>query len=414
MYTMIVRFVMGSPGEVISTFFKRLTDYSETFVTQVKEVTVDAVSEGLRDIRDAATPDVLNFKNISTNFLDHKIGIATCVASASQANSAVQVGSEIIKVGSMLGLEKSLLGNIVNAVVHRGADMILPRIDEHGLEDCVPLVATAAAMAGTEFLDFNIETTLKRAAQNTKAMETLVAHTRKVCEQSGIIQRPGYTELMKINERIEKLRDETLWISQMLGINGSVFNTPDGKKRVIDYKHEIDALTRELKSVGQSTVKDTSLYTELHFYLVKSLDMLSQISAIQASSGLRMVPVGINIFGDSQIGKSMLVQEINKRVQQQLLAEHVNLPRVGNWQIWHMQQRDEFDTGYYGQETAYCDDGWSDKTNKDHQQWLNFISPAPIGTVQAQLNQKGAPFQANMCIVTSNTLPRTSITINNV
>nr|AHX00963.1 ORF2 protein [Spodoptera exigua virus AKJ-2014] len=414
LYTMVVRFLMGSPMEVITTFFTQLTNYSETFVTQVKEVTVEAVSEGLRDIRDAATPDIVSFKNLSTNFLDHKIGIATCVASASQATSAVQVGSEIIKVGSMLGLEKSLLGNVVNAVVHRGADLVIPRIDEHGLEDCVPLVATAAAMAGTEFLDFNIETTLKRAAQNTKAMETLVAHTRKVCEQSGIIQRPGYTELMKINERIEKLRDETLWITQMLGINGSVFNTPDGKKRVTEYKHEIDSLMRELKNIGQSTVKDTSLYTELHYHLVKSMDMLSQISAIQASSGLRMVPVGINIFGDSQIGKSMLVQEINKRVQQQLLAEHVNLPRVGQWQIWHMQQRDEFDTNYYSQEVAYCDDGWSDKTNKDHQQWLNFISPAPIGTVQAQLNQKGAPFQANMCIVTSNTLPRTSIAINNI
>lgn len=414
MYTMIVRFLMGSPTEIIGKFFEKLTTYSETFVTQVKDVTVDAVSEGLRDIRDAATPDVVNFKNISTNFLDHKIGIATCVASATQASSAMEVGSEIIKVGSMLGLEKSLLGNVVNAVVHRGIDAAVPQLNEHGLEDCIPLVATAAAMTGTEFLDFNIETTLKRAAQNTKAMETLVAHTRKVCEQSGLISRPGYTELVKINERVEKLRDETLWITQMLGINGSVFNTPDGKRRVVEYKHEIDAIMRELKNIGQSTVKDTSLYTELHYYLVKSMDMLSQISAIQASSGLRMVPVGINIFGDSQIGKSMLVHEVNKRVQEQLLVERVNLPRVGQWQIWHMQQRDEFDTNYYSQEVAYCDDGWSDKTNKDHQQWLNFISPAPIGTVQAQLNQKGAPFQANMCIVTSNTLPRTSVTINNI
>ncbi|UCR92508.1 MAG: polymerase protein [Apis nora virus 2] len=411
-----IRIIFGHPLDFLNAALDSLFEKFEKASGRLAKKVTDDVVEGLTTLNDTIQDlDAVTVTGLATNFMNHKVAISACVGTAATAESAVGVGAELIKVASMLGFEKSVVPTVVNTLLRTGAQAALGNvIERHGLEDSIPLLATGMAITGQELGILDVEPLLARVAKNTKDITILVQHTRKVLEQAGVLKPTGYVELIAITKKLEELREEHLWVATTLAVNANLFNKVEESARLDAYKSEIDKLVSDMRVVGQSKLKETSLYTEAHFLLVKAVDMLQQVALIRATCGTRQVPVGVCILGESHIGKSQLVPELVRRVQAKLAASPRLYPRAHQWQIWNMQQRDEYDTGYCGQEVAYMDDGWSDKANKDHPMWLTFISPAPVGTVQAALNQKGTPFQAKLCIVTCNKLPRTSVTIDNV
>lgn len=370
------------------------------------------VKNGLTDIADANTVG-FNARTIFKKVGDHYGGLAACIKTAIEAKTASGVGTELIKVGSMLGVEIPIANKISSMMAGQFA-AILPQIEQHSLEDCVPLIATVASMAGAQVTDINVNGFLKDQANNIRNFKVFSDQIRLVLEQAKIITPKNFAILSEINEAIMKLREEYNFMVNTLAVAGHELCKPAGRTRVQKFDDDVQKIDNLLRSINQPEMKNNQIFTDATYIINQSTTILAQCKLLQ-SQKIRIKPVGICIQGATGIGKSSLVNTILGKVKEKLQKEHaVKFGRAKSWQTWYAQFRDDFDTGYCGQEIMYMDDAFQAKDNSDHLMWIPFISTLPIGCVMAKEKEKGKPFNALICMVTANVLPKTSITAHDI
>jgi len=356
------------------------------------------------------------YAGITESVLRNKIGIAAVCRSLIKAETVTDIVGETVKGFSMLGLEARAVDKLVNVLSEAKPDDLGVR--EEGAIELLPVAVMGLGLADIEIGDQDVSKIIDKASRNVTNTEKVVNHIKEVLTKSGIINDPNQEKLFAIAAEVESLKGEFQWMVSTLASNGNDFCKMAEMKRLSSYKKKIDTATEQLNVLVNVApkLKGTMVWTQINHMIMKSYDMMAQIDMIQKTARFRIVPVGVCIFGaESQIGKSELAERLIALTKEKLAKRSGHrYTRVDQWGVWRPQVRDEFDTGYVGQEITYQDDAFAGKDNEDHAKWLNFISPSPIGTVQAQLNAKGAPYRSVLCVTSCNQLPITSLTINNV
>lgn len=380
--------------------------------------TVQDITHGVQELG-ASLQTGTNFTSIANEFSKHRIGLGCCAKTISSCESIGAVVEETIKISSLLGLETSIVHSTLGHFTSiAGNALESATIVQHaGLDDFekfIPLVASTAAALDVEFGEMQIGKHMDKFARNTKSAEVLAKHMREVAEATGLVRPQNYQVLKDLNDMVNALKEEHKWIVSTLALHGSLFVIPANYKRVKAYREAVDKISKVLRSINIPDIKNNQIVTECNTIIFKANDYIDQIESIRQKIGLRPVPVGICIKGPSQIGKTTVVRELMKRVKL-ALRDHEDL--FGNstdWAQWDANQREDFDSGYCGQEIVYMDDAFQDKTNKDHLMWYTYISSASVGTIQGIAEQKGLPFRALICITTCNDFPTKSVAVSHI
>lgn len=373
------------------------------------------------------TPSVAPYATLGAQVSRNKIGILASIYSLWNAETTKAIVAEGVKLSSMIGFEAMALGSIAKVFSSKEAieeveETLTPEdkevLQKESATDFIPLATTLMAMGGVEMGDNHIYNLLDKSQRSIVASEKLVTHFTKVAQQAGLLADSNMDQLTKISIDVNACRSEHQWILDSLAVDGNIFNKQEGQQRLATQKARIEKADEELKVLSNvaPNLKSTQMWSQVNYMIQKNYDMFTQIAAIQKNARERIVPVGVCIYGESQIGKSECANVLIDMVKEELIArqDSHHYKRVKQWQTWRCQVRDEFDTGYVGQEVTYQDDAFAGKDNEDHAKWLNFISPHPVGTVQAKLEAKGCPYQSVLVVTSCNNLPEKSITINNI
>ncbi|APG77451.1 hypothetical protein 2 [Hubei picorna-like virus 66] len=356
---------------------------------------------------------------IMNNFAKHKVGVTLCAKTAITATTPGQVIEETVKTASMLGLEHSVINAALGKLSALSSEVITGalngNLNEHGIEDIenlIPLASAVAAMADHEFTDFQLNGKMDKIAKNIKNAETIVQTFRKCAETAGVLKPKNWGLLEELSTITTGLRDDFEWMVTLLATQGAEFTKAPVYDRVRKFKEKVKLARTRFKQVDIPSIRNNQIVTECNSVLSKCEDYFNQIEIIRANSGSRVVPVGICIKGDSHIGKSTLVPLLCEKVKARLHKDRAIVGDSTMWSRWDANQREEFDSGYCGQEIVYMDDAFQDKTNKDHLMWYTYISPTCVGTLQGIAEQKGLPFRAVMCLTTCNSFPTTSVAVS--
>jgi hypothetical protein len=370
-----------------------------------------------QNINDALKPENFSFRTLAVNFDKHKIGISACVKTAVNETKAINIGLEAVKVGSMLGLEQTIMDNLLAKLTSQTltGDIAFPIEQHHDIEGLVPIIAGGAAILGKEIGGLDPSHFLDKYAKNVKNIEVLQNHIQKGLEIVGYRSNPCHSTLLAINRELVELKEEISWAVVVLATRPNIFLTSENDARLRALYSKTEAISTRLNTITDSKLRAHKLSNECSQMVRKVEDVWNQVKIMKEGYNIRPCPVGIAIVGESQIGKTEIMPELMKRVKDKLSIDPENpFPDVKLWQTWHVQNRDEFDTGYTGQEITYMDDAFQQKDNEDHKKWITFISSEPVGTVQASLVDKGKPFASRICALTANIWPRTSLTIQTV
>lgn len=397
------------------------------WVTVVCKIIKD---ELIKTAADVLVPKPIGFKSLADNFIKHRAGISASITSLlTNSITPTGVGLEIVKVGSMLGLEENLLTNFIKiginkvpSAVKTVAQLSLNSEEEkevtevltnNSLDDYIPIVAAAATIAGKEITGLDASKFLQTNAKNVQAVQVLVKSLRQATEALGLVTNPSHSIIIEICNEMEKIREDIQECKLALHSCANEYMKPEMSNKLENIKRVAIDLEKRLKLVNgdlkqhQSVTSVTQLITIIY-------DICHQVDVIRKGYNIRVEPVGIAVRGQRQIGKSNFLPCVFEGIKK-MISQNEDLRKLftdtTTWQTWHVQSRDEFDTGYHGQEMTIDDDAFQDKEHKDHLKYITFISPEPVGTVQANLNQKGYPFNAKVCGVTCNQWPRQSTKI---
>lgn len=408
------RFIM-KPIDVIRVVKTNFDDSVER-LGDIFEQKVVGVVDSVRDNLLGIEEEDLSFKSISQGFNKHKAGIGLCVKSISSSTDATTIIGELLKMGSMIGLERNLTTTILSRLTRFATRRVAgERIVQNSLTDALPAVATILSACDFELTDVNFDKFITKQGNNLRNLKTINENIRILTDTFGLTNPEGFSELKALSESTITLRTEFEEFALKVQTEPFHFFRNAYYERVTKFKAGIQELNTKLMRITNPKTKNTSLFSTTKTIVDKGLDLIIEIEKIRNSNSIRVEPVGVNIIGPSQIGKSTLVTKILSLVKRKLAQEHqILFPSANEYQVWHRNASDEFHTGYFQQQIVVADDAWCRKDNKDHPDVLNWISPIPIGTVGASLEAKGLPFTSVLYIATTNQLPRTSITIDNI
>ena len=354
-----------------------------------------------------------NMRTIAAKFGDHYAGIAACVHTAIHAQDAKAIGSELIKIGSFIGVEVPIINAITSGAAKIAANAI-PVIEQQSLEDCIPLIASVATLTGKDITGIPFDTYVKRQSDNIRSAKIVYEELRKALEVSGIVLPRNFSLITEINESLVKLRGEYDYFLVTLATAGKELLSPEGIQRVNEFSKNLSAIDEKLRMINQPDIKNNKIFLDCQFLVIKGKDIVVQCKMIQ-SQRVRIKPVGICIQGPSGCGKSQMYEILKRKICAKIDELYIeDFGTAKNWQTWYAQYRDEFDTGYVGQQFTYMDDAFQLKDTSDHPMWLNFISCNPIGTVMAGEKEKGKPYNSLFAVTTCNVLPEKTTSIHHI
>lgn len=191
---------------------------------------------------------------------------------------------------------------------------------------------------------------------------------------------------------------------------------------------EFQAVVDELRAVRSrvathkfSKFVTTTMNQELLSLFRRINDLGKKINLSRSRDGIRPTPAVCLVQGISGTGKSHVAPLIISRVKNICYKLYESDPEKYHyfstsnlWSVWNKQNRDEYDTGYDGQEVEYNDDAFVQSDDLDHPGYITCISNNNIGTVQADLEDKGKPYRVRFMLVCCNVFPRVSKTVNNI
>jgi len=378
------------------------------------------------------------------HFNQHRIGIAACFRSIYKSKDAEDLLAEGAKIFSMLGLEYNIFNSVFSSLTGSIARVLSqdtlestnqpdsidtinlhteqrPQIQEmdeithQSLEDLIPLVGTAATICGAQITDIDMSGFIQNSAKNIQAIKVIQAQVKTAMEQSGLIKSQNYTTIIHAISEINTIRDEILDLKNIYTSRASEFMRDETYNRLIAVKKRAEKIERELKSIEKNELKQHASVQQIFTLITNIHNLVHDVELVRTNFGSRVVPIGVVLYGKSQIGKSTFTNILIDAVKKKLQQSYSDLyPDAEKWEVWNVQNRDDYDQGYYGQEITVSDDAFQDKTNKDHLKWIQLISPTPVSTVQADLKEKGKPYRSELVIASCNELPSTSLTIKSI
>jgi len=193
----------------------------------------------------------------------------------------------------------------------------------------------------------------------------------------------------------------------------------------------------DLKRVQEIENRIATKYSKMpNFQYTKEIMTLSlrihriapQVEQIRQMSKTRPQPYAFSFLGwESGIGKSYaqdnLLEMLRMRFKENtayfdkdgnVLEKYACLEDLDEWRMWAQNTADQYHQGYIGQEAHHITDAFMAKDQMDHNDYISFIGTNPFLTKQAELDQKGTPYNSRYIALSSNTFPVESVKINNV
>lgn len=306
-----------------------------------------------------------------------------------------------------LGIWESTMDRIVAQPVIEGR--------EEMLEEMLPIVAMGLTVTKTQVGDVSVENFIVNCDRNQRACENMIKRMQPVLIKLGILKDSSYDTILEIAEEVNKLSEDEVWMKTVLKTNPNEFLRTEGSVRVTEIRSKVTILRNKLNTLQTKELRSDKVVTECQKHIASLEILLIEAKVLESANQTRVKPVGVAIQGEKQIGKTNLVQILSRKVCEYVKTrDPVAFRDAEKWTTWSRQCRDEFDTGYTGQEITYVDDAFQQKDNKDHLMWFTFISNTAVGTNQADLKQKGLPYRSKLVFTTCNKLPDKSITIEDI
>lgn len=365
-----------------------------------------------------------------SQFYKHKLGIAACFKTVHSATSSLQVVDELVKVGSMLGVEQTMFDKITGGLAKITSNIITTQITPNltpntianfqpqGLvEDAIPLLGAGAAIIGTDLSGIKLDKFIQNQSKNIQAIENIYGQFKKIGVNCGFVKNENYAIVTEITNELVSCREQILMYKNYWQTKASNFFIPKIWNDFVKLRNHVEQLNKKIKMITNPQLKQHQSVMEFTKIINDLLELHSKILAMKTSAAIRPLPVAVCLKGPSQIGKTESLKEIMKRIKERLSTDpkYKNLfPDIEHATCWYEPADDEFETGYNGQFFHLYDDGFADKEYKDHKKWLNRITTLPCQTVQADLQSKGYPYQSSVALVTCNNFPTKSTKISNV
>nr|QQM16262.1 putative replicase [Jaksystermes virus] len=406
-------------------------------VSNMVQTSVDKVVDGLERYTKIVSTEGISLKNLCTAINNHKIGIGANIMLIMNSKDITTVTYALMSTFSMLGFEQSLINTFIAKISTAALGITSINREQVGLDEVTEMASDFIGRHKTSFtmqrsmsilamlcvafgVNVNGSNPLKwvNEANNTrKSIEEVVGAVEEQLNLLGFIQTGKHAYMKELENQTESIRKEFEVINNQMSAAPAYFISPTGWRTWQKFKAEVMRLERIMVKNQCPDLKNSRLFIHYQIIIQKVYAWEAQLQQIRGVCGKRVEPVGVCIVGPSQIGKSKLRSEIAKRVAKKLEERSNEYPSFANateWTTWNVQARDEYDQGYNGQEITYMDDGFADKEHKDHAMWLTFISGESVGTVQANLQEKGMPYASRLCMVSCNNLPVASSKINNI
>nr|ARO50050.1 nonstructural polyprotein [Apis Nora virus] len=330
--------------------------------------------------------------------------------------SAVRCRKDLIANLSILASALKISDNIKDIVLAKVMS-VNPTIqgEEEMLEEVLPVLAMGMTLTNTQIGDVNLSSFIQNTDRNYKACEHIISKLTPLLVKCNLIQDSAYELILEVAKQVKSLSEEEIWVRTTLKMNPNIFLQEEGSVRIKNLRTQVDHLLKKLTTLHAKEQRSDKVVVECLSRIRALESLLVDVAVIEQTNTVRVKPVGVAIQGEKQIGKTNLVAILTRRV-----CEYVEnngglaFRNAKKWTTWTIQNRDEYDTGYTGQEITYADDAFQQKDNKDHPMWFTFISTSAVGTNQADLKNKGLPYRSKLVIATCNRLPEKSITVEDM
>lgn len=396
--------------------FNYLNENVETLIMHIGQ----KIGSGLSKIGRSVHSKCGIFDTLVHGFNNHKAGLSACVYDIAQADTPSKVVSEVVKIGSMLQLETSVTNSMLGKLTQNVGDRLTNATTNQVLqqhmspEKILPALSVALGVAGKSLSDFKLDQNINMMAMNLKNSQFLYKSITDILKEAGFMRDSAAELVIDLTTKLTEIRKDYEWILKCLATSGNEFLKPEGSLRYKNFKKVVDDITLQMREIEKHKFEKTQILTEANTLLVEIRRNIDAVEVILKRLP-RVIPVGVCLFGESQVGKTSLSNEIHRRICNMAKIKHPDLfPDSANWTKWNAQSRDDYDQNYYGDEIAYEDDMFADRTDEGHQKYLAFISSGAVSTVQADLKSKGRPFTAKVVMVSCNNLPLKSASINNI
>ncbi|AHZ92149.1 VP2 [Drosophila subobscura Nora virus] len=343
--------------------------------------------------------------------LEYPAFFLTMIYELQQVKSKTDLVSKITMISSILKLPQGIWESTVSKMFDR------PAIEgtEEMLDDVLPMVAMGLTITKTEIGDVSVENFLVNVDRNQRACENIIRRMQPLMIKFGMIKDNAYDTILQIAKEVNELSESETWMKTVLKLNPNEFLQTNGSIRVSEIREKVTMLRNKLNTLQTKELRSDKVVTECQKHLASLEILLIEVKVLEVGNQTRVKPVGVTLQGEKQIGKSNLVAILSRKVCEYVRTKGgITFRNAEKWTTWSRQCRDEFDTGYTGQEITYVDDAFQQKDNKDHLMWFTFISNTAVGTNQADLKQKGLPYRSKLVFTTCNKLPDKSITIEEI
>lgn len=373
------------------------------------------------EIVTAITGPKLETTSLMDRIKNSKYGVASILYTLSQVRTLPLVLSQFVTLGSLLDLPSMAIESITARFLGVGTDAastLQPEeleVVEHGVEEMLPTIAMVASLTGCKVGSINLDSFMSKMASNQRNAETLWKSIKPLLTQLGILKDSQYETIIEISRTVEKLMEEEAWLKLKIRTNTMDLLTGEGQARVSRIRQTVLTQSRRMNTITTKDLLTDKGVVDCSRRIKVLEDLLQQVDQAQSTCEFRVKPVGVCIWGEKQVGKTTMFQDLRATIMDELVKSgNLAFTDARSWQTWSRQCRDEYDTNYRGQQITYSDDAFQQKDNKDHLLWYSFISGTMVGTNQADLVNKGMPYVSKLVITTCNHLPKTSVTVSDI
>lgn len=410
-------------GRTSSAVEQTMRDMSE--LAQSGRLTVDNI-QGMLEKFLTRSQNLSIYHCFMKPFTTTPVASLTAVTNLFTAKTYGEFTSWIIQIVALMGIEEKVILSLKDRWRTMG-NSVDGRFTMRENDKIISLVCLFSSLLGktatpVDFLSAFIKN-LHNAKIESAGLSSLIKEVEDLAEQFGFgfSERAKFVAEMKndIGEMITSIAEMKL----LAGTHCAAFCRPIQMKKFRDLGAKIRDFEIRVTKSAYKDFTSTNMITEINRLSKDYNDLAAQVEASTLASADRVKPVGIVLVGPSQIGKSEMMEELIKQIQIKLKQMALNDPDdeylqefsdAQNYTVWNVNPRDQYDQGYIGQEIMATDDGFAAKSNEDHQTFLNVISNRGLGAYAAEMNRKGHPFRLKFCVVSANSFPRASVTINNV
>uniref|UniRef100_A0AAU7L0N3 VP2 protein n=1 Tax=Zeugodacus cucurbitae nora virus 4 TaxID=3159470 RepID=A0AAU7L0N3_9VIRU len=342
---------------------------------------------------------------------EYPLAFASLVYQFTKVESRSDLISSLTILSSLLKLPQNIWDTVLSSI--RTTPVIEGQ--EEMIEEISGILAVGLTLTKAEIGDIDVGNFILNVDRNQRACDNIIKRVTPLLTKIGLVKDSNYSTILEVAKEVNELVAEETWLKINLRTSPNVLLETENAVRIETLRRNVALLRTKLNTLTTKELRSDKVVCECQKILATLETLLVDVSVLEKSNQTRVKPVGVCIQGEKQIGKTNLVDILTKKVTAYVEAKGgLAFRNAKNWNTWCIQSRDEFDTGYFGQEITYDDDAFQKKDNTDHERWFTFISNSPVGTNQADLKQKGLMYKSKLVFATCNFLPTKSITIEDI